>query len=351
MSPDPDNKFASLPPLPGKKPDQSAPKATAQVHKGRFDAAPPQPANQLNAVPVQKPTQAPAQPQGQTNTNTQIPISFPSVANLKWMQAYGKYLAAGVAAAVIVWIIARSGTTAGDGGLTTDVLERIESATVLIERMDPNTGKPAFVASGFIIDGGAHIVTNRHAVAAFAEDARSGTVRFSAPSQCTVVFFSGTPQQRPVSVDPGSIAVKPTTQASFTYDDLLKSDLAIINVPASVKSELRLPSLTLGDASRLKETQNVWLCGFPMALAGLNGAPPTPSVQKHDIVNLYRDSSGQPTILQLSGSGTHGNSGGPILTTDGTVVGVFDQRIGSQESLTRAIATQYIQPFVTQLNH
>ena len=245
----------------------------------------------------------------------------------------------------LFWVLERRPQQEAE--LSVDVLERVKGATVLIERIDPTSGRPASVASGFVIDDGAHILTNRHAVANVIRDA-PGTLRFSAPDTCTVVFFSGTPQERQVKIPAEAVVVNADEKQSYTFDDLLKSDLAVIKIPSDVKSALSPPSLTFGDSSSMHETENVWLCGFPLALSGLNGAPPTPSVQKHDIVNLYRNAGSQATMLQLSGSGTHGNSGGPVVSADGRVIGVFDQTVGEGAPITRAIATQYILPFLNR---
>ncbi len=135
-------------------------------------------------------------------------------------------------------------------------------------------------ASGFVIDPDGTVVTNNHVV----KDA----------DKVSVTLNDGT--ELPAKVlgrDP-------------------RTDLAVIKVEAGHK----LPALTLGDSDQVRPGQWVVAVGNPFGLGG--------TVTAGIVSALGRDIGAGPydAFLQVDAAINQGNSGGPLFTQDGKVVGV-----------------------------
>ena len=141
--------------------------------------------------------------------------------------------------------------------------------------------------SGFVIDKKGHIATNQHVVAG----AGSIEVKFADGSHASA---------RVVGSDPSS-------------------DVAVIqvNVPAA-----KLQPLTFADSSKVQVGSGTIAIGSPYGLAG--------SVTVGVVSALGRDISA-PSHYTISGAIqtdapiNHGNSGGPLLDANGTVIGMNSQ--------------------------
>ncbi len=134
--------------------------------------------------------------------------------------------------------------------------------------------------SGFIIDGNGTIVTNNHVV----KDARS----------LSVTLDDGTVlPAKVIGTDPGT-------------------DLAVLRVDAGHK----LPFIQLGDSNDVKPGQWVVAMGNPFGLGG--------SVTAGIVSADGRDIGSGPydSFIQVDAPINQGNSGGPLFTQDGKVVGV-----------------------------
>ena len=134
--------------------------------------------------------------------------------------------------------------------------------------------------SGFIVDPNGIVVTNNHVV----KDAKS----------VTVVLDDGT--QLPAKV----VGTDPRT------------DLAVLKVDAGRK----LPYIQLGDSSTIRPGQWVVAMGNPFGLGG--------SVTAGIVSAEGRDIGAGPydQFIQIDAPINQGNSGGPLFTQDGKVVGV-----------------------------
>ena len=141
------------------------------------------------------------------------------------------------------------------------------------------------VGSGVVIVDDGTILTNLHVV--------SGVKRV------TVTFFDGSEAQADlVSVHP-------------------ENDLAVIKAQ---KIPDDLPAATLGSASRLKPGDEVVAVGFPFGIG--------PSVSAGVISGLnreFRSAEGErilTRLIQFDAAANPGNSGGPLVTMQGDVVGI-----------------------------
>jgi S1-C subfamily serine protease len=146
-------------------------------------------------------------------------------------------------------------------------------------------------ASGFVIDENGHVVTNQHVVA----DADSVSVRFS----------SGAREEAEV------VGEDPST------------DIAVLRVNAP---EEALKPLTLGDSDAVGVGDPVIAVGNPLNLgtsvttgivSGIGRSIPAPN-------NYTIDGA-----VQTDAAVNPGNSGGPLLDTRGTVIGVTSLAAGS----------------------
>lgn len=206
-------------------------------------------------------------------------------------------------------------------------LKKTKDAVVLIAH---RVGEDKIsMGSGFCSGDGRTITTNRHVVT---DTDEQGNV--SIPDKCIVVFFCGTDHEHKVDIAADQILVEPPN-ATHPID----SDLAVIKLPEKV-----VEPLPIGDTTALKDLQRLWVVGFPHGL--LNYAPnrqlPAVSVQEHTVERLQRDGQNHATVLQMGGSATHGNSGGPVINAQGEVVGVLQSGAGEGASITYAIPSDNI---------
>jgi S1-C subfamily serine protease len=177
--------------------------------------------------------------------------------------------------------------------LEADNLRRVKQATVYLRVDLPNGG----IAEGtgfFAVEPGI-IMTNAHVLGMLRADSLP-------PRKVSVVVHSGEPEE--FKLDGSVLGVDRS------------NDLAVLRVDPVAG---RLPTPLLVDsATRLIETQKVYVFGFPLgAQLGKNI-----TVTDTSITSLRRDSSGALEQVQVNGGMHPGNSGGPVTDTRGVVVGV-----------------------------
>lgn len=103
-------------------------------------------------------------------------------------------------------------------------------------------------------------------------------------------------------------------QSNFTANDV-----AIIHVSGMDN----MPSIQLGDSSKVAEQDNLTIIGYP-GLADLSEAPTnylTSSINKIYVSALKITDAGAP-VIQVGGNVEHGDSGGPALDSNGNIVGI-----------------------------
>jgi serine protease Do len=134
--------------------------------------------------------------------------------------------------------------------------------------------------SGFIIDANGTIVTNNHVV----KDAESVSVTLSDGTELPATVIGRDP----------------------------RTDIAVLRVNAGHK----LPWLQLGDSGKVLPGEWVLAMGNPFGLGG--------TVTAGIVSALGRDIGSGPydNFLQIDAAINHGNSGGPLFTQDGRVIGV-----------------------------
>jgi serine protease Do len=101
-------------------------------------------------------------------------------------------------------------------------------------------------------------------------------------------------------------------------------DIALLKL----RNAKNLPYLKLGDSSKLRPGQRVFALGDPFLIGSdiifASGAPPNfePSVSAGIVSAVHRYSDMYNDAIQVDLAVNRGNSGGPLLTFDGKVVGV-----------------------------
>jgi S1-C subfamily serine protease len=173
---------------------------------------------------------------------------------------------------------------------------QVTSTTVVQVPSDPFFGNPfnlpqqerqQALGSGFVIDKAGHIVTNYHVV----QGAKTVEVSFSNNESM---------KARVVGVDPST-------------------DVAVLQVKAPSRA---LTPLTLGDSDSVQVGDSVIAIGNPFGLdrtvtAGIVSALQRP-IQAPNGYTIDH-------VIQTDAALNHGNSGGPLIDSEGDVVGVNSQ--------------------------
>jgi len=177
-----------------------------------------------------------------------------------------------------------------DGKMLDATREKIKASTVYIRTHFP--GNKMASGSGFLAAGPGLVITNSHVVG-------QTETKIEPLESLQIVFNSGLPDSK-------------------TYPaKLLKADRTLDLALLKVDMPLGPPPLDVIDAYRLKETQEVYIFGFP----GGETLGSNISVNISTISSIRREDGITPWI-QVAGGMTHGNSGGPVTDAAGRVIGV-----------------------------
>ncbi len=126
-------------------------------------------------------------------------------------------------------------------------------------------------------------------------------------AKITILFGSGSATEQSVPAE--IVSLDPVVDIG-----ILKVKLSAVKNPPKV--------LKLGSVKALVETSTVYSFGYPFGDALATGKGPAVTVGKASISSLRTDDSGKLTTIQIDGNLNPGNSGGPVIDTDGTVIGV-----------------------------
>lgn len=204
-----------------------------------------------------------------------------------------------------------SNLASADETLTAESLNKLKAATVFIK---VEAGKERASGSGFVIrtEGRtAYVVTNHHVIDMTPEgESRPGALN----TVISLVFNSGESNEQ--SVRGEVVATDPLT------------DLAVIKAANLTKMP---PSIELAESVKLMETMPVFILGFPLGeLLATNKGNPAITVGKGTIASLRKDQAGELTTVQVDGDMTPGNSGGPVVDSQGRLIGVTAATIRSR---------------------
>lgn len=186
-------------------------------------------------------------------------------------------------------------------GIPAEQLATLKAATVLVM---VDTADEEGSGSGFLIgkDGTyGYIATNEHVIST---ETRAGR-------RVQVVFYSGVPDAETV------------LRADVVAEDDSR-DLAILRVRSA-----NLPEpLKLSSPQTARETQQVWVFGFPFGdMLATSKLHPSVTVTTGTITSLRLDDFGKITRVQVDADINEGNSGGPIVDATGGLVGIATEKI------------------------
>ncbi len=191
------------------------------------------------------------------------------------------------------------------GSLAPQQIPPLKAATIYIKVQAGGLGA---TGSGFLVkrDGTTgYIVTNFHVI-----DLSKGPGGVPNPGGMNTVikavFDSGSGKDRVVAAVP--VALDP------------EHDLAVLRVVGV--NDLPEP-IDLANPPVLLETMPVFVCGFPFGeQLGEADRNPAISIGPASVSSIRNDAAGRINRVQLNGALNPGNSGGPVVTADGKLVGV-----------------------------
>jgi serine protease Do len=184
------------------------------------------------------------------------------------------------------------------GRVTPSVVEIEASGVKPVEddsqgKTDVRTTKWRSIGSGVIVDPDGYIVTNAHVV--------SGAQRIQ------VVLTSASTDESPLR----SLSTKTTTAKASLVGISEEIDLAVLKIEGH-----GLPALSIGDYGHLKQGQVVFAFGSP---GGLRNSVTMGVVSA---VARQPNPDSRTVYIQTDAPINGGNSGGPLVDIDGTVVGL-----------------------------
>jgi hypothetical protein len=179
------------------------------------------------------------------------------------------------------------------------VKSTVDSVVLIV--VSDQSGKPVAEGSGFIVSADGKIATNHHVI----QGAQSAMVKLN-----NGAFL-------PVD---GILADDPDR------------DIAILKV-----SGKGLPALPLADSDRISVGDHVVAIGSPLGLQN--------SVSDGIVSAIREDAKGRRWI-QTTAAASHGNSGGPLLTMQGKVVGLLTMKLSEGENLNFAVPSKLLSPLL-----
>jgi len=168
--------------------------------------------------------------------------------------------------------------------------------------------------SGSILDTAGHILTNYHVIAG--------------ANQITVTLFDGN-----------------SYQAGLVGQDPL-NDIAVLRISAPAEA---LHPISIGDSSRLRVGQKIYAIGNPFGLERTMTVGIISSLNRSLPSNTGRT---MKSIIQIDAALNRGNSGGPLLSSQGQLIGMntaIASRVGENSGVGFAIPIATISRVIPQL--
>ncbi|MCB1688774.1 MAG: trypsin-like peptidase domain-containing protein [Halioglobus sp.] len=201
-----------------------------------------------------------------------------------------------------------------------------------------------YLATGFVVGDGRHIVTNAHVTG----------LDLDSDNNQTLAVFTGR-------------GVNATAHPAQVVREDKEHDLVLLEIQGS-----RLPALQLGNSDAVREGQDIAFTGFPLGMAlGLYpvthrgmvaaitpAAQPSADSDKLNSVKIARMRAGFDAF-QLDATAYPGNSGSPVFELgSGRVIGVINSvlvketketMLARPSGITYAIPSRYIKPLLSGL--
>ena len=214
-----------------------------------------------------------------------------------------------------------------------ELVGKVKEATVFLEISHDHPlkeGKVESSGTGFFIDEHGRIATNHHVISPW-------------------VSAMGLPFPAPISsikayIHSGSDSVQKVPMRVISQS--AERDLAVM---APQKNEVKVPaSLGLIDGSELYETMSVWAFGYPYGKEhAVLADGPEVTITKGNISALRHGDRDTLRSVQMDASVAPGNSGGPLIASDGKLVGVVHRK--GENEMNHAVPGHYLEQMIESL--
>lgn len=184
--------------------------------------------------------------------------------------------------------------------LPPELLRRLKAATVFIHaetHSDMPQGSGCFIEANLIVTTARTLRLN------------SGGLE---PKIITVVVNSGQPDEKEL---PAELVAYNTT-----------SNMAFLRIAPSAGYTSK-DFLLFGSSADLRETQSVYLAGYPLGTSLSDAKNPAITVAPATLSSFRRNAAGTVELLQLDGNLIPGNSGGPLVDMKGKVIGIAESMV------------------------
>jgi S1-C subfamily serine protease len=232
-----------------------------------------------------------------------------------------------------------------------DLIEKISPGVVGVGTAypprQPNVKgeRVVYLATGFVVGDGRHIITNAHVTA----------LPLDSDNNQTLAVFSGR-------------GVDATAHPARVVREDEEHDLTVLEIQGST-----LPALQLGNSDSVRPGQDIAFTGFPLGMAlGLYpvthrgivsaitpAAHPSAHSDRLNSIKIKRMRSGFDAF-QLDATAYPGNSGSPVFElSSGRVIGVINSvvvketketMLANPSGITYAIPARYIKPLLSGLS-
>lgn len=218
-----------------------------------------------------------------------------------------------VGAAAAIGALFAIGAIGGSGGGGPSIAS-LERDTVLITGFDSG-GNPLYIGSGSIIRSDGYILTNAHVGKPSAPGlaVEYGPGGESDPATLQVSLFRG--EAKPAKA---AYIARPVAWDGYADVAVLKIVKGLNGKPVS---HLNLPSVRLGDSTKLRDGENVVVIGYPGVGGGFQGAI---NVSRGTVSGFQQEPHipGLRAWIKTDAAIAHGNSGGLAADSAGELIGI-----------------------------
>jgi S1-C subfamily serine protease len=195
--------------------------------------------------------------------------------------------------------------------------------------------------SGMLVSRFGHVVTNHHVIA-------GGELR--GRLRGVPATFKLTVRRIEVRLPPARTTTEPVAyiDASLIASDP-DLDLAILAIPGN-----DFPYVPFGDSDAIDAGETVSVVGYPLGSELDIGRAPgeeaiAPAVSTGVVSALRQDAQGNVRYIQTSAPLNFGNSGGPLLDSNGFAAGVVQMKMTGAESIGFAIPVNLVKEYLARI--
>lgn len=224
-----------------------------------------------------------------------------------------------------------STSSSSDGEMTTnDVIKKVKPSVVLVSSTFTSAGG-ASTGTGIVFSADGYIVTNAHVITTEVKTSMNSS-QFDPFSNFFDNFYNNynsygsSSQTEVVKADKVTVTLDDETEYEATivgYDS--NTDLAVLKIDAT-----GLTPAEIGDSTTLEMGDKAITLGYPLGL-GLSASDGIVSGLNKEMSVEVAGGTATMTLLQTDAAVNPGNSGGPLLNSEGQVVGITSSKIASSE--------------------